>query len=64
MSYSPHVGDYRTSRPHMVEKKYYVWRYEIDGHWEFVSAMDEEQAGDFMADKTWLDEDEQYLYWR
>jgi hypothetical protein len=64
MSYSPHIGDYRTSRPHRVEKKYYVWRYEIDGHWEFVSAMDEEQAGDFMADKTWLAEDEQYLYWR
>ena len=35
----------------------------MDG-WEFVYALEEQKAGDFVVDKAYLGEDDKYDYWR
>jgi len=43
---------------------YFIWRFEIDGRWEFVEALDEMEAGEYVETREWEAEDDTYDYWR
>ncbi len=62
--YSPRVGDYRVSTALDGEGRHLVWRFEIDGVWEFEKALGEMEAGDLVAEKDLLHEDDEFAYWR
>jgi len=61
--YTPHVDDYRIEKALDGLGKHWIWRFEIDGRWEFVAAKDEMEAEVFVEQKDWLAEDEKYEYW-
>lgn len=66
-TYQPRVDDIRVAKvPETLdgENKHWIWRFEIDGRWEFVAAKTEVETGDYVRDLEWEAEDDTYDYWR
>ncbi len=61
--YKPRVGDFRISKE-VVDGKRWVWRFELDGTWQFITSLTELQAGDFVANKNFIQASDKYDYWR
>ncbi len=62
--YRPKHGDFRIAKQPTPEGIFWIWCYQIDSSWLFVSSMSLAAAGDFTAKRQKAHEDSQYEYWR